>query len=207
MNQLLPRKSVWATPGHHCLSTAPSATPCAALGPLARIMTCVARKLPLPPQACMRSEGPVRCNWQSAWCRPRMPKLAGWGTINVTEHGDRTPLPAALGCNVCGLCLNQSTCRHLFASRVGPLAHRRDGPMLALTFRVPVCPPGETHSPRASGTPQRTLDIRQRFSLGDDEPQKRLAQSQQNLMPPAGRFPPPWSVEEQHAHCVVRRSC
>lgn len=40
-----------------------------------------------------------------------------------------------------------------------------DGPMLALTFRVPVCPPGETHSPRASGTPQRTLDIRQRFSL------------------------------------------
>jgi hypothetical protein len=29
------------------------------------------------------------------------------------------------------------------------------------------------------------------FITGDDEPQKRLAQSQQNLMPPARRFPPP----------------
>ena len=86
-------------------------------------------------------------------------------SIIVANRDEPAPLAAALGCNVWGLCLNQSTCRRLFASRVGPLAHRRDGPMLALTFRVPVCPPGETHSPRASGTPQRTLDIRQRFSL------------------------------------------
>ena len=78
--------------------------------------------------------------------------------------------------------------------------------MLALTFRVPVCPPGETHSPRASGTPQRTLDIRQRFSLQAMMSRKNdWPQSQQNLMPPTRRFPPPWSVDELEACFVARR--
>jgi hypothetical protein len=83
--------------------------------------------------------------------------------VDRIDGGRRFPPPWLLGAG--GFCFNQSMCRHLFALRVGPLVHRRDGPMLALTFRAPVCPPGATHSPRASGTPQRTLDIRQRFSL------------------------------------------
>ena len=43
------------------------------------------------------------------------------------------------------------------------------------------------------------------FITGDDEPQKRLAQSQQNLIPPARRFPPPWSVEEYNDACFIVR--
>jgi HAD superfamily hydrolase (TIGR01509 family) len=38
-------------------------------------------------------------------------------------------------------------CRHRFALRADPLARQRVAPILALPFRVPVCPPGETPSP------------------------------------------------------------